>query len=87
MNVTVLKQISMSEHAQSINAVSGEIIAGPNGDFITFKHADESKSTMPVGGRSQGMDRPSDLEVICLSDGGFIATCNQYVGQGIEAFK
>jgi len=81
-----LTQISMQEYAQSINAVSGEIIAGPNGDFISFKHADDTKSTLPIGNRSQGMNKPSQLDVLMLPDGGKVATVNQYVGQGVESF-
>ena len=83
---TELTQISMQEYAQSINAVSGEIIAGPNGDFISFTHADNTKSTIPIGNRSQGMQRPSQLDVLTLPDGGKVATVNQYVGQGVESF-
>jgi hypothetical protein len=84
---TEITQISMHEYAQSINAVSGEIIAGPNGDFISFKHADGTKSTLPIGNRSQGMKNPSDLDVLTLPDGGKVATVNQYIGQGVESFS
>ena len=42
--------------------------------------------TLPIGGKSQGMDTPSQLEVLCFLDGGAVATCNQYVGQGVETF-
>tara|TARA_R110002167_G_scaffold10113_1_gene46591 strand:- start:26 stop:283 length:258 start_codon:yes stop_codon:yes gene_type:complete len=81
-----LTQISMHEYAQSINAISGEIIAGPKGDFISFTLSDDTKSTIPIGGRSQGMNKPSQLDVLILPDGGKVATVNQYVGQGVESF-
>ena len=50
MNQSILKQITMPEYAQSINAIDGEIVAGPNGDFISFTLSDDTKSTIPVGG-------------------------------------
>ena len=80
-----LTQISMQEYAKSINAVSGEIIDGPNGDFIRFQLADGTSSTIACGPNSQGMDRPSQLDVLVTDDGG-IATVNQYVGKGVETF-
>ena len=82
----IKEQISMQAHAQSINAISGEIIAGPNGDFISFTLKNGDTSTLPVGGRSQGMAKPSELEVLTFEDGGSVATANQYVGQGVESF-
>tara|TARA_R110001606_G_scaffold38464_1_gene107683 strand:+ start:90 stop:350 length:261 start_codon:yes stop_codon:yes gene_type:complete len=86
METSIEKQITMREYAQSINAISGEIVAGPNGDFISFVLKSGSKATIPVGGKSQGLNTPSDLEVICFLDGGAVATANQYVGQGVETF-
>ena len=82
----IKEQISMQAHAQSINAISGEIIAGPKGDFISFTLSDDTKSTIPIGGRSQGMNKPSQLDVLILPDGGKVATVNQYVSQGVESF-
>jgi len=86
MDNSIEKQITMREYAQTINAVSGEIVAGPNGDFISFLLKSGAKSTIPVGGKSQGLDSPSQLEVLCFVDGGAVATANQYVGQGVETF-
>tara|TARA_R110000744_G_scaffold148771_5_gene261824 strand:- start:1114 stop:1389 length:276 start_codon:yes stop_codon:yes gene_type:complete len=88
----IKEQISMQAHAQSINAISGEIIAGPNGDFISFTLKNGDTSTLPVGGRSQGMAKPSELSVISVPpnekypEGGYVATVNQYVSQGVESF-
>jgi len=87
MDNSIKEQITMREYAKSINAISGEIVAGPNGDFISFLLKSGTKVTIPVGGKSQGMDTPSDLDVIILPDGGAVATVNQYVGQGVETFS
>ena len=82
----IKEQITMRAYAQTINATSAEIIAGPNGDFIVFTLKDDTTTTLPVGGKSQGMDKPSQLEILCFQDGGAVATCNQYVGKGAETF-
>ena len=63
-----------------------EQVAGPKGDFISFVLKSGSKTTIAVGGKSQGLDTPSQLEVLCFLDGGAIATANQYVGKGVETF-
>ena len=76
----------MPVYAGSINAISAEIIAGPNGDFIVFNLKSGLTSTLPVGKRSQGMDKPSELEVLTFEDGGAVATVNQYVAKGVENF-
>ena len=86
MENSIKEQVTMRAYAKSINAISGEIVAGPNGDFISFVLKSGSKTTIPVGGKSQGLDTPSQLEVLCFIDGGAIATANQYVGQGVETF-
>ena len=86
MENSIKEQVTMRAYAKSINAISGEIVAGPNGDFISFVLKSGSKTTIPVGGKSQGLDTPSDLEVLCFLDGGAIATANQYVGKGVETF-
>jgi len=86
MDNSIEKQITMREYAQTINAISGEIVAGPNGDFISFLLKSGTKSTIPVGGKSQGLDTPSELEVLCFIDGGVVATANQYVSKGVETF-
>ena len=52
----VKEQITMRAYAQTINATSAEIIAGPNGDFIVFTLKDDTTTTLPVGGKSQGLD-------------------------------
>lgn len=83
---TIQKQISMQEYAQSINAIDGEIIAGPNGDFISFTLKSGESSTLPIGGNSQGMESPLDLEVLIFEEGGAVATVNQYVGKGVVSF-
>jgi len=80
------KQITMSEYAKSINAINGEIVAGPNGDFISFTLKSGNTATIPVGGNSQGMDSPIELEVLIFEDGGAVATVNQYVGKGVVSF-
>jgi len=87
MENSIEKQITMREYAQSINAISGEIVAGPSGDFISFTLKSGAKATIPVGKRSQGMGKPSELGVLCLVNGIAIATANQYVGQGVETFS
>ena len=86
MENSIKEQVTMRAYAKSINAISGEIVAGPNGDFISFVLKSGSKTTIPVGGKSQGLDTPSQLEVLCFIDGGAIATANQYVGKGVETF-
>ena len=86
MNQSILKQITMPEYAQSINAIDGEIVAGPNGDFISFTLSDDTKSTIPVGGKSQGMNSPLELEVLIFDNGGAVATANQYFGKGVVSF-
>ena len=48
----IKEQISMQAHAQSINAISGEIIAGPNGDFISFTLKNGDTSTLAEDGGS-----------------------------------
>ena len=83
---TIEKQITMSEYAQSINAIDGEIVAGPNGDFVSFTLTSGNTSTIPVGGKSQGMDSPLELEVLLFDNGSAVATVNQYVGKGVVTF-
>tara|TARA_R110001632_G_scaffold36376_1_gene91770 strand:- start:509 stop:772 length:264 start_codon:yes stop_codon:yes gene_type:complete len=87
MENSIKEQVTMRAYAKSINAISGEIVAGPNGDFISFVLKSGDKSTIPVGGKSQGLNTPSELEVLCFLDGGAVATANQYVGQGVETFS
>ena len=86
MENSIKEQLTMLAYAISINAISAEIIAGPNGDFIVFTLKSGLTSTLPVGKRSQGMDKPSELEVLCFEDGGAVATVNQYVAKGVEMF-
>ena len=83
---SIKEQLTMLAYASSINAISAEIISGPNGDFISFVLKSGGTTTLPIGGKSQGMDTPSQLEVLCFLDGGAVATVNQYVGQGVETF-
>ena len=80
------KQITMSEYAQSINAIDGEVVAGPNGDFVSFTLKSGRTATIPVGGKSQGMDSPLELEVLIFDDGSAVATANQYFGKGVVSF-
>ena len=45
---------SLAVYGKSIGAVKAEKVVGPRGAFISFTKADGTKSTIPVGKRSQG---------------------------------
>ncbi len=86
MLLSIKEQITMSEYAASINAISGKIVAGPKGDFIVFTLPEGKESFLPVGGKSQGMDSPLDLEVLLFDNGSAVATANQYVSKDEVTF-
>jgi hypothetical protein len=86
-----MKTISLKEYAAQVKATSATKVTGPRGAFISFSHADGSKSTIPCGKRSQN-GTLATYKVLCADDGGFIATVNEYktsesmsfVGQGVK---
>ena len=73
---------SLVTYAKSIGAVKAEKVVGPNGAFISMTKADGSKSTIPVGKKSQNGSL-SEYKVL-ITDGSqgpagqAIATVNEY---------
>jgi hypothetical protein len=65
------------DYLREKNAVSVDLVKGPNGDFISATMADGQRFTLPVGKKSQN-GRLSEMNVIFAEDGGVIATMNNY---------
>ncbi len=67
-----------SDYLKENEFVSAKIVAGPNGDFIVAQKSDNSITTFPVGGQSQGVTNLFDYNCLITDDGQAIATINQY---------
>ena len=67
----------LTVYLKELGFVKAELVKGPNGAFISATKPDGSKSTMPVGKKSQN-GTIGEFNVLIADGGQAIATVNHY---------
>jgi hypothetical protein len=73
----MLTDITLAVYGKENGAIKLEKVNGPNGAFISFTKADDSKFTVPCGKKSQ-VGRLSEYRLFKTDDDNMIATVNNY---------
>ena len=68
---------NLIEYLKEQGCVTAQVVAGPNGKFISGIKADGSKITLPVGKKSQN-GTLAEFNVLITEEGQAIATVNHY---------
>ena len=68
---------TLLNYAKSLGAVKLQKVVGPKGAFISLTNPDQTRFTLPVGGKSQNGSL-ADYKILMLEGGQAMCTVNEY---------
>jgi len=69
---------TLLEYLKELGAVKASVVSGPNGKFISYTLANDTRGTLPIGKNSYA-GTLSTFNVLIVDGGQAIATVNSYV--------
>jgi hypothetical protein len=68
---------TLLDYLKELGAVKASVVSGPNGKFISYVLANDTKATLPIGKNSYA-GTLSTFNILIATNGQAIATVNSY---------